>query len=96
MTEETKPCPVCNAPVPYWKRYPGLLCNKCSERTTDQAGRRVTFYNQSICGGCLGVYIDEEKPYDSNYCYVDGVECIADEHRFGGIVVQAAQFVKDE
>ena len=26
---------------------------------------------------------------DTGDCYVNGIHCIADEHRFGGIVVQA-------
>lgn len=96
MTERYEPCPICSQPVQYWERYPGLLCHECSKRTTDKNGTRVSHYNVSLSGGCYGVYEQEKEPYMDPYCYVDGVKCIADEHRFGGIVVQIASAVKDD
>ena len=96
MSERYEPCPICSQPVQYWERYPGLLCQECSKRTTDKNGTRVSHYNVSFSGGCYGVYDEGKETYMDPYCYVDGVKCIADEHRFGGIVVQIASAVKDD
>jgi predicted amidophosphoribosyltransferase len=93
MNEHNAQCPLCSQPVEYWERYPGLLCEQCSKKTTDKHGKLVSFHNESISGGCLGVYQDNEEPYENEYCYVDGVKCIADEHRFGGIVIQVASAI---
>lgn len=96
MTERTEPCPICGQPVQCWERYPGLLCQNCSNRTTDKNGLNVNHNNVSISGGCYGIYSDSKEPYSDPYCYVDGVKCIADEHRFGGIVVQIAEAVRND
>ena len=96
MTDRTEPCPICKKPVQYWERYPNLLCEECSDRTTDEAGNRVAFYNESISGGCYGEYPETGQPYEDRVCYVDGNKCAADEHRFGGIVIQVVKQASDE
>jgi hypothetical protein len=88
VAEETKPCPLCNATVQFWERYPNAICQQCSSKTTDIGGDSVSYENESLSGGCEGFYTETEKPYLSEFCYVNGHKCIADEHRFGGIVIQ--------
>lgn len=88
MSEKTNPCPICSSPVPFWERYPDALCNQCSTKTTDIDGNSVIFENESLSGGCKGFYEESDKPYVVEFCYVDGHKCTADEHRFGGIVIQ--------
>ena len=50
-------------------------------------GRAVQFFNLSMSGGFGGCYMDTNEPYNEHLCYVDGIECYANEARFGGIVV---------
>ena len=50
----------------------------------------MTFGNVSVSGGFVGRYADTDEEYEGHQCFVDGVECVANEARFGGIVVQVA------
>jgi hypothetical protein len=52
-------------------------------------GRPLTFFNLSFSGGYGAKYTDTGEPYDSHHCVIEGVQCQADEARFGGIVIQA-------
>jgi hypothetical protein len=37
------------------------------------------------------MYADTQQPYDGGHdCWIDGIRCYADEHRFGGIVIEIA------
>ena len=38
--------------------------------------------------GCQGEYKDTGERYAEDTCYVKGIPCKAEEHHFGGIVVQ--------
>ncbi|MCC5937575.1 MAG: hypothetical protein JJU34_09850 [Lunatimonas sp.] len=88
--EKQQNCPICKQEVAYYSRYPKYLCKACSDLTTDAEGRPVAFYNTTVFGqGCQGEYRDTGEPYEGDICYVQGVTCKAEEHRFGGIVVQA-------
>lgn len=58
------------------------------KRLTDINGKRIEFFNTSFAGGRKAEYIGTGKPYLSNKCYVDGIPCIAEVGRFGGIVVE--------
>jgi hypothetical protein len=82
------PCPVCGAPAPVSLRYPRALCPVCVLEATDRAGRPLEFGNAGLSGGFEARYADDGSPYDSAECLVRGVRCHAEEHRFGGIVVQ--------
>ena len=55
-----------------------------------QLDKLVVFFNENSDGsGCKGEYKDSNsESYKSNQCYVNGVLCIAEEARFGGIVIQ--------
>jgi hypothetical protein len=82
-------CPICNSEVTYFRRYPKYVCKDCYCKTTDKDGRKVAFGNENIFGmGCVGHYLDTGEKYNSNICYIDGQECVAEEARFGGIVIE--------
>lgn len=40
-------------------------------------------------GGFEAVVDENQKKHHGHVCYIDGVECLADEYRFGGIVIEA-------
>ena len=41
-----------------------------------------------MSGGFAAIVADTKAEHPSHICYIEGVECWADEARFGGIVVQ--------
>lgn len=83
-------CPICQKEVAVNERYPNYICEECASKTTDKEGRPVEYFNTTILGtGCQGRYKDASSEiYNSNHCYVNGILCIAEEARFGGIVIQ--------
>lgn len=89
---EIHSCPICSAEVPHWERYPNQVCKKCANKTSDAYGRRIKFSNESLSGGLRAFYLDNGAKYDRQLCYIDGKKCFANEHRFGGIVIE---IVKD-
>ena len=34
------------------------------------------------------MYLDTQEKFDNNICYIQAHKCIADEARFGGVVIQ--------
>jgi len=89
---DTKPCPICGQTIPVLVRYPDHICRTCADRAASAEGRPLEFYNETVLGGILAFYADTGKPYHPGEvhipCFVDGVPCVAEEARFGGIVVQ--------
>lgn len=84
-------CPICDAQVDEYPRYPRYVCHDCTtEPVLAPDGRAVAFGNVDISGGCEGRYLDSGEPYEGHECYVRGSKCWADEARFGGTVIQAA------
>ncbi len=81
-------CPNCTEFVSFAPRYPTYLCNECRQLITDREGRPLDFYNTSIGGGCQGYYKGSKEKYEGNICFIGDRECIAEEARFGGIVIQ--------
>lgn len=81
-------CPICNSEIQHNARYPRYVCNECYHKATDNNGRKVIFGNVSLSGGCEGIYPDTKEKYKYNICYIEGHECIADEAKFGGIVIE--------
>ena len=53
----------------------------------DEAGRALSFTNESVSGGFIATYRDYGEVRDSHICYVDGVRCWADEAHRGGTIV---------
>ena len=83
-----RPCPICGAPASRSERYPRRLCPACVLEATDAGGRALRFANMDMTGGLVATYADDGAPYAARECFVRGVPCLADEHRFGGVVVQ--------
>ncbi|MCJ7650242.1 MAG: hypothetical protein MUP85_16660 [Candidatus Lokiarchaeota archaeon] len=81
-------CPICGKELKPYQRYPNYVCKECSSKAVSKSGRQLIFSNIDFSGGYIAYYKDTEEEYDSHLCYIDGVECIADEARFGGIVIQ--------
>ena len=90
MTSEYH-CPICHTALTLYERYPRYVCQDCAGKTCDASGRRVDFRNLDFCGGCQGFYPDTDEVYPHQECYIDGRACMADEARFGGIVVQVKE-----
>lgn len=84
-------CPVCSAEVAANPRYPRHLCTRCATRTSSVDNRLLVFFNVDSSGGYRAQYADTGELYGSHTCFVDGVECRADEARFGGIVIEALE-----
>jgi hypothetical protein len=84
-------CPICGKGVPESPRYPDYVCDDCYVTATDNNGRKLDFYNTNVLGGYEALFPDTGEPYHSHVCYIRGVECYADEARFGGIVIRPKQ-----
>ena len=88
---ETHDCPICSAEVGHWERHPNQVCERCTNKTSDAYGRRLQFSNESLSGGFKAFYRDNGAEYNHQICYIDGRKCFANEHRFGGIVVEVVK-----
>lgn len=51
-------------------------------------GRALQFFNIDMSGGFMAQHADDQSPYESHICYIEGRMCWADEARFGGIVIR--------
>ncbi|ANV85836.1 hypothetical protein AWQ21_14995 (plasmid) [Picosynechococcus sp. PCC 7003] len=89
LPKQYHPCPICTTPVQHWQRYPHAVCHPCGDKACDIHGRHLSFANIDFSGGFQAFYTDTKIEYPSHTCYIDGIECRADEARFGGIVIQA-------
>lgn len=90
-TRPVAPCPLCGNSRLHFDRYPLAVCQDCAAKATNQEGQRLAFYNKDLSGGYRAIVTETGEPYDSHFCFIDGVSCYADEARFGGIVVQVEQ-----
>ncbi|MBX7149386.1 hypothetical protein K1X76_09930 [bacterium] len=87
--QTTQPCSYCHKQIDGDARYPQKLCKECMVLLTDNAGRPVGFRNNGMMGtGCEGFYLDSKERYESSLCYIKNDQFAAQEHRFGGIVVE--------
>jgi hypothetical protein len=82
------PCPLCTAPVRHWERYPRAICEQCVGKACDSQGQQLSFRNIDISGGFEASVADTQEQYPGHVCFIEGVECWADEARFCGIVIQ--------
>ena len=89
-------CPICNTSVQENPRWPRYLCGACARKTTDKEGRRVSFGNVDFAGGLEGGYVDSDKPYNNENCFVDGTRCKAYEGKFGGVYIQTLSHEESE
>jgi hypothetical protein len=86
--EEFQLCPICFAQQAAVRRYPHYLCKECVALAKDESGRQLQFFNEGFSGGFVAKYVDTGESRNSHACFVNGVQCWADEARFGGIVLQ--------
>jgi len=80
-------CPICDKEHKTLIRYSNCVCNDClyTYQTRDKLGNIKSFYNIDFSGGIKAV-CKNEPTFDFS-CYVNNIECKADEARFGGIVI---------
>lgn len=89
-------CPICNREVAHIQRYPDYVCDECVVKAKDRQGRSVSFANQDISGGLIGFvkdpvtgFFNEDSALTANpTVLIEGIECYADEAKFGGIVIR--------
>jgi hypothetical protein len=82
---EFHPSPICSVLVQHQPRYPDAVCVGCQSKACDSQGQKLTFLNLSMSSGFEAVFADTKKRHPNHICFIDGVECWADEARFGGI-----------
>ncbi|MBP6738647.1 MAG: hypothetical protein KA146_01595 [Leptospiraceae bacterium] len=86
---EKQLCQICLTEIPFQARYPNYLCEGCSSRAVSKNGRTLLFENIDLSGGFSAFYADTREEYEQKHiCYVDSKKCWADEHKFGGIVIE--------
>ena len=85
-------CPICNDILEcYSERYPKIICIKCANsEITDDYGNIVSFSNVDFTGGFVSSHnINNTLVQKSEHiCWINNVKCYANEHRYGGIVIQ--------
>jgi len=81
-------CPICKTDLQPKTRYPNYVCSECSNKASDKLGNPLSFGNIGIGGGFEAFCAKTNKKHDSHICYIEGIECFADEARFGGIVIE--------
>ena len=86
--EKTK-CPICDKEINQLSRYPKTICASCGERTLTANNVKIDFYNEGPEGGFYSLITNVKG--NQHECYVDGKKCYAEEHRFGGIIIQLSQ-----
>mgnify|MGYP004058805645 CR=1 FL=1 len=79
-------CPICKKQLPKVARYPNYLCSECCEKAVTEKGDKISFNNVDIFGGFKSIINGEEG--EEHTCYIDDHKCLADEARFGGIVIR--------
>jgi hypothetical protein len=92
-------CPSCGGKGRESTRYPAALCESCQALVVDIFGRPVQLFNEAFSGGLM--IVTENQKLTSNDAenfplFVRGVECRAQEHRIGGVVVQPVDAWKAE
>jgi hypothetical protein len=81
-------CQICGVSVQPNVRYKNYICFECCAKAVDENGRKLGFGNESFSGGFVAWYSDTNETRDSHICYIDGIECYADEAHMGGIVIR--------
>ena len=81
-------CPICSVEVPPSEGYPRYVCRTCAGKAASAEGRLLKFNNKNISGGFIARYADTGEKYPSHECFINGIQCHADEAKFGGIVIE--------
>jgi len=80
-------CPTCSNVITKNKKYPTEICDECWYLTKNKNGRDIHFANKGINGRFLSMV--GEKVVNQHQCFVNGIECYADEGKYGGIIIEA-------
>lgn len=83
-------CHHCKTQIPYEPRYPKSICIDCTKLITNIKGEKVTYFNEHYLGfGCQGFYVGaNNKKYNSDVCFINNTPYVAQEAKFGGIVIR--------
>jgi predicted RNA-binding Zn-ribbon protein involved in translation (DUF1610 family) len=92
----TQRCPICKANIPREERYPNYICCECTDRALDKNGNQLEFLCDSLSSQLIVRNKKTGKRIATNKCYVDGVLCLVETHRFGGIVAQPIELMERE
>ena len=95
-TEYKQFCPICFSETRFQSRYPKYICRECNtDKKRSFQGEKVSFSNLGFSGGIKVSFYDDLgnllKEEDEHHIYEFKLEnylCIAEEARFGGIVIQ--------
>ena len=85
MERENKNCPTCDKIMMKSARYPNRICRECALLTVTKKNEKIEFHNIDCLGGFVSLVNNVEGSI--HQCYVNNIECYADEARFGGIVI---------
>ena len=88
MTDSQK-CPICNSEGHYVPRYRNYVCGNCIDTygTYTKAGQKISFGNIDYWGGFKSKIEGEDNYGSVHECYINNLQCYADEAKFGGIVI---------
>lgn len=83
-------CPICKCVFKGYNRYPNTICYDCitKYKTLTKDGKEIFFSNVCLFGGFQSKIEGEEQYGTENMCYINNIPCIANEARFGGIIIQ--------
>jgi diaminopimelate decarboxylase len=81
-------CPICGASGQLTPRYTKAVCGDCSKRAKSPDGLLLKFSNIDLGGGFQAKYAESDEKYKSHQCFIDNIECYADEAHMGGIVIE--------
>ena len=94
MNSSTTQCFVCKSSFhnQFSVRYPLIACDSCSTKTVDAYGFKIEFENEDATGGFISVHYDSNgnrtRTGSEHNCFINNISCYANEHRYGGIVIQ--------
>ena len=85
-------CQICKKFMEPSVRYHNAICITHYNECIDKNGNKVTFHNINAEGGFVAYhYVNNMIIKDEDgECYIQGVKCMAEEVRLGGIVIQVA------
>ena len=86
---KNKKCPICEKNMLSFERYPDMICNQCVELAVNKNGDSIKFYNIDPSGGFMSI-VNNIKGKEHE-CYINNQKCLANESRFGGIVVELSK-----
>ena len=80
-------CPTCSNIIITNSKYPTQICDECWYLTLNKNGNDISFGNVGIKGGFLS--FSDGKIGEEHQCFINGIECYAQEGGCGGIVIQS-------